>query len=93
MSFSPVSVAHQGVADPSIVVQVVWILPLYTKGKTQFPQVPFPFPLPVPLPLTVPLPLPVPLPLDGEVVVGGNVGVEVVRTVLDGGQVFKSVIC
>ena len=36
--FSSTSFGHQGVASPSIVVQVVWTLPLKMKGKTQFPQ-------------------------------------------------------
>ena len=40
--FAETSVAHQGVASPSIVVQVFWILPpktpFKTNGKTQLPQ-------------------------------------------------------
>ena len=33
-------VAHQGVESPSITVHLSWILFLYMKGKTQFPQDP-----------------------------------------------------
>ena len=48
LPFSSTFVEHHGVESPSIVVQVSWILPPKTKGKTQFPQLPDSLPVPEP---------------------------------------------